>query len=168
MKIRCILLLCFVLIAGCSNSPSTIEEAMHKSNIPYDDILKTFDPDNKHRVVFYSNDNQYNVGLLKHNRQSWTWIVGTYTDIHPDQDIDWSYCNLNQLSPMFVGTVNNKDILSVVVETRKVKTEAQLIPASDGTVYWYVLLDEPQNPPMRFTGYNAQGQVVYDTGSLDE
>ncbi|MGG4046773.1 hypothetical protein [Paenibacillus favisporus] len=69
---------------------------------------------------------------------------------------------------MFVGTVNNKDILSVVVETRKVKTKAQLIPASDGTVYWYVLLDEPQNPPMRFTGYNAQGQVVYDTGSLDE
>lgn len=120
MKIRCILLLCFVLIAGCSNSPSTIEEAMHKSNIPYDDILKTFDTDNKHTVVFYRNDHQYNVGLLKHKRQSWAWIVGTNTDIDPEQDIDWSYCNLNELSPMFVGTFNNKDIQTVVVETRKV------------------------------------------------
>ncbi|WP_145946015.1 hypothetical protein [Paenibacillus sp. Y412MC10] len=168
MKIRYIILLCFVLIVGCSHSPTTIEEAMNKSNKSYDEILKTFDPDNKHTVVFYSNDNQYNVGLLKHNRQSWTWIVGTNSYIDPKQDIDWSYCNLNELSPMFVGTINNKAIRTVVVETRKVKTKAQLIPASDGTVYWYVLLDEPQYPPMRFTGYDAQGQLVYDTGSLDE
>ncbi|MBB3126720.1 hypothetical protein FHS19_001374 [Paenibacillus rhizosphaerae] len=168
MKIRWLILLCFVLIAGCSHSPSTIEEAMNESDIPYDDILKTFDPDNKHTVVFYRNDHQYNVGLLKHKRQSWTWIVGTNSDIKLEQDIDWSYCNLNELSPMFVGTVNNKDIRTVIVETRKVKTEAQLISTSDGTVYWYVLLDEPQYPPMRFTGYDDRGQIVYDTGPLDD
>lgn len=168
MKVRCIILLCFVLIAGCSRSPATIEEAMNKSHIPYNDILKTFDTDHKHTVVFYSNDHQYNVGLLKHNRQSWTWIVGTYSDIDPEQDIDWSYCNLNELSPMFIGTVNNKAIRTVVVETRKVKTEAQMIHSSDGAIYWYVLLNEPQYPPMRFTGYDAGGTVLYDTGSLDD
>ncbi|MGG4046774.1 hypothetical protein [Paenibacillus favisporus] len=61
---------------------------MLKSNIPYEEILKTFDTVDKHTVILYRNDHQYNVGLLKHNRQSWTWIVGTNSDIDPEQDID--------------------------------------------------------------------------------
>lgn len=121
-KILCLIILSLLL--GCSKTPSTIEQALEQRHIQYDKILKTLDTTNELVILIYTNkdkitnEDKLNIGLLKHKKNDWSWVIGQNSAIDKDADIDWAYTNMDEKNPMFV---DNDKIKKIVIQTKKSK-----------------------------------------------
>jgi hypothetical protein len=149
-------------LAACKQGNTTIEKAIKNSRIEYTSILhvKEF-KDRNLAVVFYSKDAGQGLGLLEKKNGGWKWTTGQTAEPVGQDDLTWRYTNLNMKLPMFHGVINNNAIKRVVVETKKIKKEAEIINAANNITIWYAILDEPQNPPVSIYGYDEHDKQIY-------
>ncbi|RKP57091.1 hypothetical protein D7Z26_03655 [Cohnella endophytica] len=164
LRLLIIVVIIFIL-AACTNEEITIEQAMKKSNIQFDSIAHVKEMDKGHlALVFYENNEQFGLGLLKKKRNGWAWEIGNSSRPDSKVELNWSYSSLNQKLPLFYGVIHNDAIKRVVVETKDTKKEAEIIEAANRRI-WLALVDKPQNPPVNIYGYDAQEAIIFTTES---
>jgi hypothetical protein len=152
LKPLAFLIIIFVITARAKQQ-TTIEEAMRKSNIQFDAIIYIKEINGKKRaIVYYEKDNNLGLGLLEKRKDGWNWEIGKTSQSNEEAELTWGYSNLNDNLPMFYGVINNKAVDRVVIETKDIRQDAEIIEAADRRL-WLVLLDKAQNPPVKIYGY---------------
>lgn len=168
-KIIMIILVCFWGGNSLYNnfqSSQTIEGAMAKVNVTFSKILYKADLQNE-SIVFYTNNNELRVGLLKKNFWGWKWIFGGGSvDFDSKDKIDWVYCNLGtspqNLIPVFYGLNFEEHIKQIKIKglTDKFKN-AQIVNTELGQI-WYVISGKPLKPPLTIIGLSDEGKILYE------
>ncbi|OBZ13787.1 hypothetical protein [Bacillus sp. FJAT-26390] len=166
MRFRLVLMLItiIVLLSGCNEQELDVNQVMKDSKIQYEYIIHTKEiPERNLALVFYKQQEMYGLGLLE-KKNSWKWLVGSTKPIE-ELEMSMVYNNLDQKAPMAFGVINNLSIDSVKIEIKGEKKIAEIIETPDEKRLWYVLFDEPQNPPIEVYGYDKNGEIVFSTAS---
>ncbi|WP_422659920.1 hypothetical protein ACK8P5_05200 [Paenibacillus sp. EC2-1] len=152
----------FLFLIGCAEKSNTIEQVINESQgFQSEDVIEIIEHGDKYASILYKKEDRYGLGLVERKNNSWKWVVGSFSPLDHKQDVTYSYYDLINRYPVFIGTVNNDRIHKVEVQTNKKTKEVAVQTSANGFRYWYVFIDEPQGPPNQITGYDGDGKIVY-------
>lgn len=153
---------------------NTIEKAMAKANMDYEQILHQVDTD-KGVVVFYEPVNDPNccsIGLIEKKSNNYKWVFGSGNIIFDyDRDMRYMYCNIGRVGgdieksfPVEYGVVMNSNIEQVKVALRDEEArDATIVETNLGRI-WYLFLDKQICYTPKILGLDSDGEIIFGIG----
>jgi hypothetical protein len=150
-----IVLIVIIVQKDKTNDYTTVEEAMIKSNIIYDEIY--YIAENKgYSIIFYGEDDILSVGLVTKKRSKYQWIygVGSKQFNETEQILTRAFTNLpttkisgneDELVSLTFGVINDEGIEELKIQYKdQVERDATIISTSKGPI-WFCISDTPVN-----------------------
>lgn len=152
-----------------SNDSGTIEEAMVKSNINYDEIYHITEK-RGYTIVFYGKDDGLSVGLITKTRSGYRWIFGAGSKQFNEGEriLTRAFSNLptknygndNEIISLTFGVINDEEIKNLKIQYKDQDLmDATIIPTSKGRI-WFCFSDTPVNYDPDVIRVNKNGETV--------
>ena len=151
MKKKIVLVL-FVLTLIASMNYKTIEGAIHKASIPYEEILHQIEYDN-FTILFDAHGDTLSIGLLKKSLLGYKWEAGGGSDHFSQQDpVTWDVSNFTaqklfnekEIITVTKGVIHDNNINELIIHYKDSDVKASIIETSRGRV-WYSFSQSPVN-----------------------
>lgn len=149
----------------------SVEKAMDKAGIYYNQILETVETD-KGILVFYQRNNYVGVAQVRKMIMGYKLESGgPHKEIYSSEEVDYSRINLGKnlergnednILPLVTGTIMNEEIVKINAIFDNGDMIEGTIVRSENIILWYAILDVPLGLP-RVQGLGANGEVIYDS-----
>jgi hypothetical protein len=163
-KAAIILLLISVIFIGCGRAKVTVEQAMSIARISFDRIFEEVDLDQEHKLVFYQNDDDLEIGWLDCTRNICKWIDSIRV-ANGSHIVSARYVRLNDQWPIFVGQIKDSRVNRVEVRTGEIVYVGNIIPFSELYRYWFVIPDQPKSLRVEYKFYQ-DNEILHRLGGL--
>ncbi|QNO15999.1 hypothetical protein HYG86_15090 [Alkalicella caledoniensis] len=165
-----LLIVAVLALSLYSGYVGSLEKAMDRAEINYNQIVHTVGTENG-TVVFYHWHDSLGVGLIDKSLFGYKWISGGGVEYDSSGDMSPGFINLGKslekgqerfIVPVAKDFISNKDIDKVQLIINDDQIIEPTIVSTDKIKFWYAILDEPGGRA-RVIGYNSDNDIVFDT-----
>lgn len=146
----------------------TLDEAIRKANVPYEETLHEVER-NGFTIIFYAHQDSLSVGLLEKTFFGYKWGFSVSSD-HFSQEgaVTWSVSTVTPQGPhdeedrvtVTKGVVHDDRIKDLVVHYRDADVKATILETTRGRI-WYSFSESPVN-------YTPDVTIYYDDGTTKQ
>lgn len=140
-----------------------LKQALANANIQCEEIFH-IDTIKDGVLVFYKKDAALHPAFIRNSSNKWEFVDGGGgSPLKPREPLGFHGSNFSEV-PLWMsyGVIADVNIYKLKVGNLEEKKYAKIIMTEDGIRFWFATWNEPTHPPIKYTAFAANGEVIYN------